>query len=176
MAKKTTKTANQAKTENKNTGNNAPKLNLNIPKLKKLIEEAAEDDDVLAKALEREDKNFEGCCNYIVQQVLDGVADRVVRGGGFQFVAEYIDPKTVLGWAIHYYTEDDVELEDILKKAQGMVAPEPKKEEKKATTKKVGEKNTPKVKASKKSEELDILSIGDIDDVSDEAIMSFELF
>lgn len=157
-----------------------PKLNLDIPKLQELLTKAAKKDKVLAKAMRREDKNFEGCCNYIVQQVLDGIADRVERKQGFQFVADYQDPDTVLGWAIHYYTENDVELEDILKKAQGMVAPEKKDvdEKKGVGGKKAAEKNG-KAKSGNKTfdiDDLDIFDISDDDGASGDAIMTFELF
>lgn len=171
MAKK------EKKTESSKQESTTPKLNLNIPKLKDLLEKAAKKDRVLAKAMEREDKNFEGCCNYIVQQVLDAVADRVEKKQGFQFVADYQDPDTVIGWAIHYYTEEDVELEDILKKARSMTTPEVKaKESAKKDEKKPAKKSAKKSAPKTDDDEFDIFSISDIDDISDDAIMSVELF
>jgi hypothetical protein len=65
------------------------------------LEEMADDDPLFAKSLEKEDKDLDGCVNYILQQV------REIGAQG------YTDDE-IYGMAAHYYDEDDLEASDLI--------------------------------------------------------------
>lgn len=66
------------------------------------LQEMAEDDPLFAENLEKEDKDIDGCINYILSEV------KKIGAQG------YTDEE-IFGLAAHYYDEDDLEEADPIK-------------------------------------------------------------
>lgn len=75
--------------------------------IKNYLDGRAKEDSLFAETYKKENKSIEECCKYIMQQA-QKMYNKRVNGG----IA--IDRKTVYGWAVHYYDEDDIKLEDEL--------------------------------------------------------------
>lgn len=75
------------------------------------LENRAKTDSLFAETYKKENKSIEECCKYIMQQA-QKMYNKRVNGG----IA--IDRKTVYGWAIHYYDEDDIKLEGELERVE----------------------------------------------------------
>lgn len=75
------------------------------------LENRAKEDSLFAETYKKENKSIEECCKYIMQQA-QKMYNKRVNGG----IA--IDRKTVYGWAVHYYDEDDIKLEGELERVE----------------------------------------------------------
>jgi len=63
--------------------------------IKAYLDKRASEDELFAVTYQKENKNLDECCNYVVQCAKEGKC-------------EGYDPSEVFGWAVHYYDEDDV--------------------------------------------------------------------
>lgn len=63
--------------------------------IKAYLEKRASEDELFAITYQKENKNLDECCNYIIE---------CAQKGG----CEGYDPSEVFGWAVHYYDEDDI--------------------------------------------------------------------
>lgn len=79
--------------------------------IKNYLDSRAKEDSLFAEAYKKENKSIEECCKYIMQQA-QKMYNKRVNGG----IA--IDRKTVYGWAVHYYDEDDIKLEGELERVE----------------------------------------------------------
>lgn len=75
------------------------------------LENRAKEDSLFAETYKKENKSIEECCKYIMQQA-QKMYNKRVNGG----IA--IDRKTIYGWAVHYYDEDDIKLEGELERVE----------------------------------------------------------
>lgn len=69
------------------------------------LENRAKTDSLFAETYKKANKSIKECCNYIYSQ-----ARKLAKGSN----SVGIDDATVYGWAVHYYDEDDIKLEDEL--------------------------------------------------------------
>lgn len=79
--------------------------------IKNYLDGRAKEDSLFAETYKKENKSIEECCKYIMQQA-QKMYNKRVNGG----IA--IDRKTVYGWAVHYYDEDDIKLEGKLERVE----------------------------------------------------------
>lgn len=79
--------------------------------IKNYLDGRAKEDSLFAETYKKENKSIEECCKYIMQQA-QKMYNKRVNGG----IA--IDKKTVYGWAVHYYDEDDIKLEGELERVE----------------------------------------------------------
>lgn len=63
--------------------------------IKAYLEKRASEDELFAVTYQKENKNLDECCNYVMKCAKEG------NCGG------YSDDE-VFGWAVHYYDEDDI--------------------------------------------------------------------
>lgn len=63
--------------------------------IKAYLEKRASEDELFAVTYQKENKNLEECCNYVMECAKKGGANG------------YSDDE-VFGWAVHYYDEDDI--------------------------------------------------------------------
>lgn len=93
------------------------------------LENRAKTDSLFAETYKKANKSIKECCNYIYSQ-----ARKLAKGSN----SVGIDDATVYGWAVHYYDEDNIKVEDVKERVE-VVAPaavqepvvqEPVKEEK----------------------------------------------
>lgn len=63
--------------------------------IKAYLDKRATEDELFAVTYQKENKNLDECCNYVVQCAKEGKC-------------EGYDPNEVFGWAVHYYDEDDI--------------------------------------------------------------------
>jgi PcfK-like protein len=63
--------------------------------IKAYLEKRASEDELFAVTYQKENKNLDECCNYVME---------CAQKGGAQ---GYTDNE-VFGWAVHYYDEDDI--------------------------------------------------------------------
>lgn len=75
------------------------------------LENRAKTDSLFAETYKKANKSIKECCKYIMQQA-QKMYNKRVNGG----IA--IDRKTVYGWAVHYYDEDDIKLEGELERVE----------------------------------------------------------
>lgn len=68
------------------------------------IENRAKEDSLFAETCKKANKSIKGCCKYIYSQ-----AKNMAKGG--KVVG--IDDDTVFGWAVHYYDEDNIEIDEV---------------------------------------------------------------
>lgn len=69
--------------------------------IKRYLDKRSEEDSLFAKAYAKAGKTIKECCNYIVSQA------RKMQQNGCAIIADDI----VFGWAVHYYDEDNVEVD-----------------------------------------------------------------
>lgn len=79
--------------------------------IKNYLDSRAKEDSLFAEAYKKANKSIKECCKYIMQQA-QKMYNKRVNGG----IA--IDRKTVYGWAVHYYDEDDIKLEGELERVE----------------------------------------------------------
>ena len=113
--------------------------------LKAYLDERAKNDELFAVTYAKPNKAFERCWQYIFQQAAKYAAD--CPGGQ---MAALMD-KDVFAWAVHYYDEDDLEIDKPKPQPAPLpvAKPTPSKQEKK--TDKASDK--PKAKASASQQE-----------------------
>lgn len=63
--------------------------------IKAYLDKRASEDELFAITYQKENKNLDECCNYVMKCAKDGGC------------AGYSDDE-VFGWAVHYYDEDDI--------------------------------------------------------------------
>lgn len=69
--------------------------------IKAHLDKMAEQDAAFAERYKAEGKTLDKCINYITSQ-----ARKQAKGGG-----AYVEDAVVYGWAVHYYQEDDKDLD-----------------------------------------------------------------
>lgn len=72
--------------------------------IKNYLDKRAESDRLFAVSYKKENKSIQECCKYIYSQ-----AKILAKGGN----AVGVDDDTVYGWAVHYYDEDDIKVENV---------------------------------------------------------------
>lgn len=73
--------------------------------IKNYLDKRAESDRLFAESYKKENKSIQECCKYIYSQ-----AKKLLAKGGN---AVGVDDDTVFGWAVHYYDEDDIKVENV---------------------------------------------------------------
>lgn len=73
--------------------------------IKNYLDKRAESDRLFAESYRKENKSIQECCKYIYSQ-----AKKLLAKGGN---AVGVDDDTVYGWAVHYYDEDDIKVENV---------------------------------------------------------------
>ena len=73
--------------------------------IKNYLDKRAESDRLFAESYKKENKSIQDCCKYIYSQ-----AKKLLAKGGN---AVGVDDDTVYGWAVHYYDEDDIKVENV---------------------------------------------------------------
>ena len=73
--------------------------------IKNYLDNRAESDRLFAVSYKKENKSIQECCKYIYSQ-----AKKLLAKGGN---AVGVDDDTVYGWAVHYYDEDDIKVENV---------------------------------------------------------------
>ena len=63
--------------------------------IKAYLEKRASEDELFAVTYQKENKNLDECCNYVMKCAKEG------NCGGYS-------DEEVFGWAVHYYDEDDI--------------------------------------------------------------------
>lgn len=109
-------------------------MNLN-DSIKQYLDKRAAEDELFAETLRKPGKSIKECCEYIYSR-----ARKLAAGGN----AVGIDDATVYGWAVHYYDEDEIKVEEVQErvevatpdsvpsaKVENAVQPKPKKKTKK---------------------------------------------
>lgn len=87
--------------------------------IKSYLDKRAKEDPLFAETYKKKNKSIEECCQYIYSQ-----ARKVAKGGN----AVSIDDATVYGWAVHYYDEDNIKVDNV-KEGVEVSTPDPVKEE-----------------------------------------------
>ena len=80
--------------------------------IKRHLDNMAQQDFAFAERYKAEGKSLDKCINYITSQ-----ARKQAKGGG-----AYVEDAVVFGWAVHYYQEDDTNLELPKDKVQAEVS------------------------------------------------------
>ena len=87
--------------------------------IKNYLDKRAESDRLFAESYRKENKSIQECCKFIYSQ-----ARKIAKGGN----AVGVDDDTVFGWAVHYYDEDNIKVEEVkerVKVATPVTTPEP---------------------------------------------------
>lgn len=87
--------------------------------IKSYLDKRAKEDPLFAETYKKKNKSIEECCQYIYSQ-----ARKVAKGGN----AVGIDDATVYGWAVHYYDEDNIKVDNV-KEGVEVSTPDSVKEE-----------------------------------------------
>jgi acetyl-CoA carboxylase beta subunit len=88
-------------------------------RIKEYLDKRASKDALFAKELEKKEKSLDKCCKYITEE-----ARKQANGNN----CVVIDDETVFGWAVHYYDEDNLEVDKSeTKMEKAKVAAQPKK-------------------------------------------------
>lgn len=72
--------------------------------IKKYLDNRAKEDSLFAETYKKANKSIKECCKYIYSQ-----ARKMAKGSN----SVGIDDATVFGWAVHYYDEDNIEVEGV---------------------------------------------------------------
>ena len=72
--------------------------------IKNYLDKRAESDRLFAVSYKKGNKSIKECCEYIYSQ-----ARKMAKGGN----AIGVDDDTVFGWAVHYYDEDNIKVENV---------------------------------------------------------------
>lgn len=70
--------------------------------IKAYLDQKALDDALFADTLKKENKNIDNCCNYIISQAKKQASRECA----------VISDDVVFSWAVHYYDEDDIQIEN----------------------------------------------------------------
>lgn len=108
--------------------------------IKIYLDKRAKEDSLFAEVYKKANKSIKGCCKYIYSK-----ARELAKGGN----AVGVDDETVYGWAVHYYDEDNIKVEDVKERVE-VVAPDaepirteqPKPQPKAVQKRKRGEDNS----------------------------------
>lgn len=87
--------------------------------IKNYLDKRAESDRLFAESYRKENKSIQECCKFIYSQ-----ARKIAKGGN----AVGVDDDTVFGWAVHYYDEDNIKVEEVKERvevATPVTTPEP---------------------------------------------------
>lgn len=87
--------------------------------IKKYLDNRAKEDSLFAETYKKANKSIKECCKYIYSQ-----ARKLAKGSN----SVGIDDATVYGWAVHYYDEDNIEVEEVKEQvevATPVIAPAP---------------------------------------------------
>ena len=87
--------------------------------IKKYLDNRAKEDSLFAETYKKANKSIKECCKYIYSQ-----ARKMAKGSN----SVGIDDVTVYGWAVHYYDEDNIEVEEVKEQvevATSVTAPAP---------------------------------------------------
>lgn len=86
------------------------------------LENRAKTDSLFAETYRKANKSIKECCKYIYSQARNLAKNDNAVG---------VDESTVYGWAVHYYDEDNIKVDEVQERTE-VVAPvsEPSKEEK----------------------------------------------
>lgn len=87
--------------------------------IKSYLDKRAKEDPLFAETYKKKNKSIEECCQYIYSR-----ARKVAKGGN----AVGIDDATVYGWAVHYYDEDNIKVDNV-KEGVEVSTPDSVKEE-----------------------------------------------
>lgn len=87
--------------------------------IKSYLDKRAKEDPLFAETYNKKNKSIEECCKYIYSQ-----ARKAAKGGD----VVGIDSETVYGWAVHYYDEDNIKVENV-KEGVEVSTPDSVKEE-----------------------------------------------
>lgn len=88
--------------------------------IKNYLDKRAESDRLFAESYRKENKSIQECCKFIYSQ-----AKKLLAKDGN---AVGVDGDTVFGWAVHYYDEDNIKVEEVkerVKVATPVTTPEP---------------------------------------------------
>ena len=72
--------------------------------IKKYLDNRAKEDSLFAETYKKANKSIKECCKYIYSQ-----ARKLAKGSN----SVGIDDATVYDWAVHYYDEDNIEVEEV---------------------------------------------------------------
>lgn len=104
------------------------------------LENRAKTDSLFAETYRKANKSIEECIKYIYSQ-----ARKLAKGGN----AVGVDDETVYGWAVHYYDEDNIKVEDVKERvevvasaAEPIRTEQPKPQPKPVQKRKRGEDNS----------------------------------
>ena len=104
--------------------------------IKIYLDNRAKTDSLFAETYRKANKSIKECCKYIYSQ-----ARKLAKGGN----EVGVDDATVYGWAVHYYDEDNIKVEDVKEHVE-VVAPatvqEPAVKEEKPVKQKPARKKT----------------------------------
>lgn len=78
------------------------------------LENRAKTDSLFAETYKKANKSIKECCKYIYSQ-----ARKLASGGNVVGV----DEATVYNWAVHYYDEDDIKVDNVQERVE-VVAPD----------------------------------------------------
>lgn len=122
------------------------------------LDNRAKTDTLFAETYKKANKSIKGCCKYIYSK-----ARELAKGGN----AVGVDDATVYGWAVHYYDEDNIKVEDVKERVE-VVAPaivqepvvqEPVKEEKSVKQKPARKKTKQELKKIFDSRQLSLFDM-----------------
>lgn len=126
--------------------------------IKIYLDKRAKEDSLFAEVYKKANKSIKGCCKYIYSK-----ARELAKGGN----AVGVDDATVYGWAVHYYDEDNIKVEDVKERVE-VVAPaavqepvvqEPVKEEKPVKQKPARKKTKQELKKIFDSRQLSLFDM-----------------
>lgn len=126
------------------------KLTPFMQKVKAHLEKVAKKDKQFAKSLKKENKSFEECEKYILQEVKKQAKSSNAVG---------CDDDDVYNLAIHYFDEDDIKVSGSTPKVEVVHTDENIKDFKKRTEKKRSAKKSEKVENKEDVDEYEPLSL-----------------
>lgn len=128
--------------------------NPSVVKIGTYLQERAQIDPSVAKALEKENKSLDECYRYILGEAFKSIHKEGNVGGA------YISPEDVYSMAVHYYDEDDIKISPLKGVRETKVVSEHKTNGKqsvkpKTNTKITEPKKTTTSKAKKKTDPIE---------------------
>lgn len=73
------------------------------------LDNRAKKDSLFAETYKKANKSIKECCNYIYSQ-----ARKLAKGSN----SVGIDDATVYGWAVHYYDEDNIKVDEVKERVE----------------------------------------------------------
>ena len=83
------------------------------------LDNRAKTDSLFAETYKKANKSIKECCKYIYSQ-----ARKLAKGGN----EVGVDDATVYGWAVHYYDEDNIKVEDVKEHVEAVKEEKPVKQ------------------------------------------------